>query len=166
MKGWYGHKLKKLKNKLIALVCNYFISILIILLFIIAWYSPYSIPNFMEITDCSSANTTLSIIAGALARHLIENINKTKMNEESLIYICRVFNKLREIIEQSNTPETAKLYMEMREQVVALEKWMKFKGKSSEMVLKEIRNTLDQFDKLHKYLKTIQSHLIEWPTTK
>jgi hypothetical protein len=126
----------------------------------------YYSETLIELTEKCQVDSFLLNQLGSIARGFIPNIGDPKIHEEAIIYICRVFNKMREIIERKKNKECKDLYSELFKQLDYLKESTKDKKIKNAKIQEEISMTLSQFDhsKLRNNRELQEDLIVEWPT--
>ena len=104
---------------------------------------------------------------GAIGRSCVHKLDEHSLYKEALIFIVKTFNKLREDVEKEiNNSNIKRIYIELRDQVFSLKRWMKDYNKKDEEIEILIENTLSSFDYYEELKNELEKGIIKWPTLK
>ena len=104
---------------------------------------------------------------GATGRGCVHKLDEHPLYKEALIFIVKTFNKLREDVEKEiNNSNIKRIYIEVRDQVFSLKRWMKDYNKKDEEIEILIENTLSSFDYYEELKNELEKGIIKWPTLK
>ena len=101
---------------------------------------------------------------GAIGRGCVNKVDNGNIFTEALLYICRVFDKIREILETENIPENRNAYVEASQQVKSLVKWFESKDKHNKRIEEELAKVIGNFNKrLQDFGTLYKSKTVKWP---
>ncbi|MBC8276249.1 MAG: hypothetical protein H8E40_14945, partial [Chloroflexi bacterium] len=103
---------------------------------------------------------------GTVGRGLVEKMDEDKIFVEALLFVTKVFDRIREILERGITEENKRVYLEVHTQIESLQRWMADKKKTNEKVEREISLALASFGKLEDLQKDYEGSIIRWPTVE
>lgn len=93
---------------------------------------------------------------GNVGRMAIDRIDESHLYAEALLFILRVFNRIRELLEAKNgSRDSVTAYSEVFEQIQSFKKWMEDESKKNDSIEKEYFYPINQF----KYSNIHPKHL-------
>jgi predicted house-cleaning noncanonical NTP pyrophosphatase (MazG superfamily) len=101
---------------------------------------------------------------GTVGRLCVRKITETSLYKQALIFIIRVFNKLREEIQEILDDNNKTIYLELYNQTISLRGWMEEHKKEDKEISDLINNVLSNFS-LYENIKTeLEKGIIKWPS--
>lgn len=103
-------------------------------------------------------------VLGTVGRKEIDRMDESHLHAEALLFILRVFNGIRELLEaKEETIDSIAAYFEIFDQVQSFKKWMKDKNKHNDLIEEEISHILGSFKKVKEFEISSENATITWP---
>lgn len=99
---------------------------------------------------------------GTLGRGLITKVEENTIYKDSVLYIIKVFDKIKNITENNLTEENKQIYVEIHTELNSFIRWMESSTKKKSDVEIALDNILNSFDKLDQIKREYEKDMITW----
>lgn len=120
----------------------------------------------LQLAHKNSLDIFILNVLGTVGRGAVHKLDDDNIYKESLLFIIKVFNRLKEIIDADLSEEKRRIYLEIHSQTESLKKWMEQHNKKDQEIENNLNSTLSRFDKLETLKKEQSEGIIKWPSSQ
>jgi hypothetical protein len=100
---------------------------------------------------------------GTIGRTASRRCDKSLLNRETVLYVSRVFDRLRTIFEEPFVGDRCRAYCECHSQLESLKEFLPSNKRASELIVDEINASMNRFSRLEEAKEILKSKFPSWP---
>ena len=116
----------------------------------------------IQLAEKNSLDSFILNDLGTLGRDSITKVEENTIYKDSVLYIIKVFDKIKNITEKNLNEENKQIYVEINTQLNSFTRWMESSTKKNCDVEIALDKILNSFDKLDQIKREYEKDMITW----